>query len=344
MANNIKFTELLNNYLAGKATPEDYRQLMQLIKGGKFDDLLKSHIDHALHHADTTTDLDENNSRQILLNILNSEQQTDELINADKPAIKRRILLWTAAAAAVLLFVTVFYRFPDKKINKKEVARIENKKLQPIIGDKGKKYIRLEDGSTVLLNKGSRLDYPETFGTATREVTLTGEGYFDIQHEAARPFIVHTGKVKTTVLGTAFNIRAYPGQKEIIVTVTRGKVKVSDDKKTMGTITSNESIAVNTENKSYRQEKVSTEEAVAWKKQYLVLDNISLGDAAVLIDARYHVTISFSKDELKDCRISATFLDNESLEHVLNVVTGVINGRYSSQPNDQVIISGKGCN
>src|SRR5690606_2603405 len=68
----------------------------------------------------------------------------------------------------------------------------------------------LPDGSTVLLNNNSSLDFPQQFTGDTREVILKGEAYFDIKPDASRPFIIHTGKVKTRVLGTAFNIRAYP--------------------------------------------------------------------------------------------------------------------------------------
>ena len=215
--------------------------------------------------------------------------------------------------------------------------------MEPAPETNGKRYIRLQDGSTVLLNEGSQLDYPAGFANNKREVTLSGEAYFDIRPDAKRPFIVHTGKINTTVLGTAFNIKAYPEQKQITVTVTRGKVKVGDNKKTFGVIVPNESIAVNTEINSFRLERVNADEALTWKKQYLVLDDISLEEAAVLIGNRYHVNISFSKEALENCRISATFLNNENLEQVLTVVTGVVDADYTLQPNDEVIISGEGC-
>ena len=114
-------------------------------------------------------------------------------------------------------------------------------------------------------------------------------------------------------------------------------------KKTFGVIVPNESIAVNTEINSFKLERVNADEALSWKKQYLVLDDISLEEAAVLIGNRYHVNISFSKEALENCRISATFLNNENLEQVLTVVTGVVDADYTLQPNDEVIISGEGC-
>ena len=341
MTDKSKFIELLETYLAGNAAPEEYRELMRLIKSGKYDDLLKQRIDDSMFHDNSSANLDDDRAQELLERILNAEKHTAKLIPVMQPVKNYR--RWYVAAAAVVILALAIWRVSPWK-NDPETRLAENQKAQrPVADTKGKKYVRLQDGSTVLLNEGSHLEYPDVFAAGTREVALSGEAYFDIRHDAARPFIVHTGNVSTTVLGTAFNIKAYPEQKEITVTVTRGKVKVSDEKKNMGIITPNESIAVNLENKSYRQEKVNAEDAVKWKKQYLVLDDISLEDAAILIDSKYHVNISFSKEALKLCRISATFLNNENLEQVLSVVTDVVDADYTIQPNDQVIISGEGC-
>ena len=342
MTGNVKFIELLEAYMAGNATPGEYLELMRLIKSGNYDDLLKQRIDDSMSDDNSVVNLDDGRAQELLDRILNSEKQTAKLIPLMKP--ERKYRRWYAVAAAVLIVaLAIWGLMPGKKELGTRLAKNNIKTLQPVADSKEKKYVRLQDGSTVLLNEGSHLEYPDTFSADTREITLTGEAYFDIRHDATRPFIVHTGNVSTTVLGTAFNIKAYPGQKEVTVTVTRGKVKVSDDKKTIGVITPNESIAVNLGNKSYKQEKVNAEEVVEWKKQYLVLDDISLEDAAVLIDSKYHVNISFSKEALKQCRISATFLDNENLEQVLTVVTSVVDAAYTIQPNDQVIIRGEGC-
>lgn len=292
MTGSVKFIELLETYLAGKATPGEYRELMRLIKSGEYDDLLKQRIDDSMFHDSSVANPDDRRAQEMLNRILNSEKQTAKLIPLMKP--EKKIRRWYAAAAALLIVtLAIWGLIPGKKEPGTGLSKNNIKTLQPVADSKEKKYIRLQDGSTVLLNEGSRLEYPDTFSAGTREITLTGEAYFDIRHDAARPFIVHTGNVSTTVLGTAFNIRAYPGQKEVTVTVTRGKVKVSNDKKTIGVITPNESIAVNLGNKSYKQGKVNAEDVVAWKKQYLVLDDISLEDAAVLIDSKYHVNISF---------------------------------------------------
>jgi len=246
-------------------------------------------------------------------------------------------------AAAVLLLILTGWWLWYKKADK-TLARAENRLVEKQV-DTGKgKFMRLPDGSVVLLNHGSRLDYGGAFNIKTREVVLTGEAYFDIRQDDKRPFIVHAGRVNTTVLGTAFNIRAYPGQPEVVVTVTRGKVKVSDHKKTYGILTSNQQIAVSMDTEGFSREEVNAESIVAWKKDYLILDAISLEEASRLIGDKYHIHLLLANDEMKKCQISATFLSHESLEQVLNVVCGVLGATYTMQPNDQVVINGKGCN
>lgn len=342
MANHKQFAELLEGFIAGNSTPEEYRALMQLVKSRAYDDVLKKYIDYRFLMEEAGTPMDENRSAEILQSILTSEKHTAQLIPL-AISFKKYLRLTAVAASIILMLVAGWWFTSTKVVDEKSMAKKAPAILHPVTYKKGKKYIRLQDGSTVLLNEGSKLDYPDEFKGKLREVTLTGEAYFDIKHDPSRPFIVHTGKVNTVVLGTAFNIKAYPAEHEITVTVTRGKVKVGDNKKTFGVITPNESISVNTVVNTYKEEKVNAEYVIEWKKEYLVLDDITLEDASALINARYHINVSFSKESLRQCRISATFLDNESLEQVLTVITAVVNATYTMQPNDQVIISGEGC-
>lgn len=341
MISEEKFLELLEAYYAGNATSGERSLLMSLIKSGRYDDLMKRRIDDAFRQDKPEADIDKSRAEDLLHRILNSEKQTAKLIPVEKPA--RSYRRWYIAAAILLLTLAIWMLADRSSAPETPIAKTTTKKLEPATGTNGKRYIRLQDGSTVLLNEGSQLDYPAEFSGDKREVTLKGEGYFDIRPDAKRPFVVHTGKINTTVLGTAFNIKAYPGQQQITVTVTRGKVKVGNHRKTFGVIVPNERMAINTAGNSFSMDKVNAEEALDWKKQYLVLDDISLQEAAVLIGNRYHVNISLVNQALKNCRISATFLNNESLDQVLTVVTGVVDADYNLQPNDEVIITGAGC-
>lgn len=88
--------------------------------------------------------------------------------------------------------------------------------------------ITLEDGTTVLLFPGSELQFPATFPASKRTVRLSGEGYFDVRHDAARPFTVQAGDASVVVLGTSFNVRAYAAETTVQATLVSGRVLMND--------------------------------------------------------------------------------------------------------------------
>lgn len=93
--------------------------------------------------------------------------------------------------------------------------------------------VALQDGSLVMLNSGSSLRYPKSFGLFNREVELSGEGFFSISKDTRRPFVVDLGGLNIKVSGTKFNVKAYPDENLIYVTLTEGHVYLQDqlDKK-----------------------------------------------------------------------------------------------------------------
>jgi ferric-dicitrate binding protein FerR (iron transport regulator) len=175
-----------------------------------------------------------------------------------------------------------------------------------------------------------------------REVELIGEGYFDIQHDPSRPFRVHTGKIITTVLGTAFNVSAWPHQKDIKVTVARGKVQVGDEHQAYATLTPDQQVAVNRTTHAFSQTTINVSKATEWKSNYLIFDDISLAEAIGVIEERYAVAVTLSNEKMKDCHVSATFLNGEDLDQVMTVITGVLQGTYR-QEGKLLTIQGAGC-
>jgi ferric-dicitrate binding protein FerR (iron transport regulator) len=203
------------------------------------------------------------------------------------------------------------------------------------------RYITLSDGSTVILHAGSKLDYPVSFNGNAREVSLTGEGYFDVQHND-KPFIIHTGNVKTTVLGTAFNIKAYAGEKNIVISVTRGKVKVEDEKKLLAVLNPDEQVVYHIPASSAEQMEVKTAAVVSWIKEDMVFEAASFASIAEVLSRRYQVNISFRNPALEQCLITASFSGMESLEKILTYLCTVRNASYIME-NGKIVIEGHGC-
>jgi ferric-dicitrate binding protein FerR (iron transport regulator) len=211
-----------------------------------------------------------------------------------------------------------------------------------------KKVMHLPDGSTVLLNKHSTLEYTAAgAGTGTgmgaREVTLSGEAYFDIVRRPNQPFLVHTGKIVTRVLGTAFDVKAYPGEDSIEVTVDHGKVQVLKGRTSMAMLTDNQQILYHKGTEGYTAQKVNVQPVIAWKPAEISFDDITMEEAARQIGQRFNVVVSFANPVVKNCRVTATFYQEDELDEIMTVICGVSQSAFVINGN-KIVIDGKGCN
>lgn len=244
---------------------------------------------------------------------------------------------WAAAAAILLIGAgaTFYFLQPRKPVTSNIVAGKTGKVK--------KRFIKLSDGSAVLLNAQSELKYPPVFTGNTREVYLSGEAYFDIAANSRQPFIVHTRNVATTVLGTVFNIKALPGDSAITVTVTQGKVQVAANGKTLGEIGSNQQIAVDQLAVQYRKEEgVNVAPVVDWVKEDLVFNNVTYEEAAKVLMEQYGIRINFQQAALLNCRFTTSFKNQSSLEDILTILCAFNGSTYSIQ-DSIVTISGGNC-
>ena len=335
----------MERFLADQTTREERRELFGLIRSEHHSDELGDKFMNKVNlHAGEPKTL-QVITEEIFASLVEEHRELASEVPGIPPAYKPVTGWWKLAAAAMislLIGAAVYvYRFKARPAeNEHPVATVETTKALHTFF--GRQYLRLPDGSKVILNKNSELSYDDSFGVISREVLLTGEAYFDIQHDASRPFQVHTGKVMTTVRGTAFNVKAPPQENKIIVTVKRGNVDVGDNNHTYETLVPNEQIAINTTTYSFMKTKLYTDVAFVWTSNFIILDEVGMEEAAAIISAHYNVNVTLENDQLKQCRISSTFLDNENLWDVLDAITTAINATFTMKGNE-VMIQGKGC-
>ncbi len=139
----------------------------------------------------------------------------------------RRRVIWLGTGlglAACLLGVWIFRTYFNQ-FEKPEQEIAEKATYVTLKGSK--KTFRLPDGTAVVLNADSRLDYDPEFTGRLREVKLTGEAFFDVVHNKKRPFVIHAGKANIRVLGTVLNVRNYPGERYMETSLIKGKVEVT---------------------------------------------------------------------------------------------------------------------
>jgi len=308
------FLELLHKYLNDKATDVEQQFLI------KYYDLF-------LTEPDVIALLSDEQKEKLKKEINASIWQNIDAASAPGKkvlTINTRFLKIAAAAVLIGFCATIFLVLRTQP---------ERKPVQPVAARKQKPdlFILLADGSKVILSYGSKLSYPSSFnGRTKREVYLQGEAFFDIKHIDSKPFVVHTGKLETTVLGTAFNVKDIPGDKTITVTVTRGRVKVSDNNKVLGIIIPNQQITYDKVQLNATQNRINASLYTTWaEKDDLYFEDVTVEAAARLLEARRKVKIEFADELVKSKRFTATFDKSESLDKELKIICEFNDATYS---------------
>lgn len=137
------------------------------------------------------------------------------------PGIKK----WIAVAAGLIIIVVTVFFMVGREKGKAEIAQHKINEVNTMPGTRSKTI--LPDGTIVWLNSDSRISYNADFGKNEREVTLTGEAFFDVVHNEAVPMIVHAKTVNILVKGTAFNVRSYPESDNVQTSLIRGSVELT---------------------------------------------------------------------------------------------------------------------
>ena len=187
---------------------------------------------------------------------------------------------------------------------------------------KGGEYrIELEDGTKVWINSASRLRYPVVFSGNIREVYLEGEAYFEVQREGDRPFIVHSGEQKVTVLGTSFGISCYASEANDYTTLVSGKVKVDFERgKQSFVLEPGMQVAYNKESGVAMERKVDVAEFVAWKDGKYIFKQKRLEDILSTLSRWYDFEVFYRNEDVKDVLFSGELRRFDDFSYLLRLI------------------------
>lgn len=253
----------------------------------------------------------------------------------ESPSAKiTRFPVWIRSVAACLLIIStiagIFYFNNKSHPPTTNLATFQ----QMTTGSGEMKTITLTDGTRITLNNESRLKYPVTFNGATREVFLTGEAFFEVAHNPAKPFEVHTDELDVQVLGTSFNVKAYGGDKELSVSVATGKVGVlpvgAKDKTYM--LLPGEELAYSRSTGKFSQSKIDAVDISAWQKGKFIFSNETLENITRQLERYYKVTFLFNNKSVLAKQISLK-VKNQSISTVMKAMSISGEFRYKIEGN-----------
>jgi transmembrane sensor len=205
--------------------------------------------------------------------------------------------------------------------------------------------ITLPDGSVVTLNGNSSLTYPRTFSGNTREVSIKGEAFFEIQPDAARPFLITAGSAQIKVLGTSFNVCAYPEAETVEVVVETGKVQVtcSPLAQTSGCeliLAPGEKGSLSNMDLTLVKSVNSDRNLSAWRTRQLVFEETPLFEVIVTLEKVYFVNIQLADPALSNLVLTANF-NQQSVDFILDVIRLTFSLELTSENGQYFLISNK---
>ncbi len=257
-----------------------------------------------------------------------------------RPKVIRWLPNFLKVAAAIFIVAAgvTFYQF--QYMEDGEVA-VEYKVKST---DKGQKLtITLSDGSIVKLNAGTTLKYPAVFGNERREIELRGEAYFEVAEDENKPFIVSTGEITTTVLGTSFNIKAYPSSERMNISLIEGRVRIDkyeDETRSQMPdetyLTPGENIIYNKASFELKKGRFDVKKAISWKDNIIYFEKTPFIDAIHTLELWYGVEFTILNLKNDKMMVNGEF-KNQSLDNVLQSMSY---SKFTYQiKNDKVVIN-----
>jgi transmembrane sensor len=240
----------------------------------------------------------------------------EEELKKNRPSIRKKP--WMLAAAALIFLVLCTWLATTLMKGQTEMSA----EGTPTIAETAHRLLVLPDGTRVIMDPGTKLEYSADFNTAaTRKIKLEGLAYFDVAHDARKPFIVQSGELQTIVLGTAFRIRAWPSEKEVEITVTRGLVKVTEGINLLETIEPDKQLRFNRKTKTAQLLPVDISPLLKWCEEDLVFENLTIADVMKLLEERFKIRIVITDERIKQLRFTASFQKDEKIRSILDRIT-----------------------
>ena len=301
---------LITKYLRNELTREEWQELRQWLDKSELNrttlNHLKSVSSNINHEAEELKDF--------VWKELKSRRQPQPAVLVRSASIFRYYIRIAAVLLIVSSLTLVAYQFMFQETSQEKTIVVNTITKEAPLGRKI--TTMLPDGTIVILNAGSNIIFPDQFKGDTREVTLSGEAFFEVSHNPEKPFMVRTNNLLTTALGTSFNVNAYKDQGEEITLLT-GKVSIKkiDGMDHVEFLEPGEKIEF--KNGSLNKYFGVSLDQVKWKDGFLVFNQTPFKEGIQELERWYGVTIEVQNFPTGMHKDFTGIFENENLQSVL---------------------------
>lgn len=259
---------------------------------------------------------------------------TDEKIAPSAQSNNLRLNIWkaisVAATVAALIAMSWIYTHDFRT----------DRKMQAVIVPPGQRVeLVLEDGTKVWLNSKSKLTYPASFGNDSREVTLEGEGFFEVTRNEEKPFIVKTHKYDIKVLGTTFNVYAYNTKSSSFETsLLHGSVDVISTENSNSHVLLKPHEKVTEENGILQKSTIDNLDRYRWKDGLICLDDEPFDKLMRKFSIYYDIQIKIENPTVLDYRCTGKFRQSDGVEYALKVIQKDLKFNYTRDNESNTIV------
>ncbi len=325
--------KLIRKFKEGRCTPEEIRKVLLWYQSDEAEsaysveiekywqsaaDLPFEEQDRVFQKILQKIDVDETPGREVAHHTLKSEKKTNGRFS---PA-------WLVAASLTLLLLSaagIYFSLSHRDDVRNTPFQINQITKQT---EKGQKYtMRLADGTKVKLNSESKISFPEQFDGELRIVEFVGEAFFEVAKDTARPFVIRSGKISTTVLGTSFNLRATADAGKFEVAVLTGSVKVSHEAEKgidERHVAPHQSATFDQKSNFFNIQPFDPEVVMAWVDGVIVFEDAGLDEIVGKLESWYGVDINVSAIKGRISKGYTGSYKDKSLESVLEGISFVL--------------------
>lgn len=290
--------DILYKFFEGKASPKEQR-------------LIGQWLDESEKHKEVLV-----RERMVFDAMIVSGGITDRQSVQSRKKRTRVVFMELLRVAAVILvmFLVGGYIY----VRKMEEIRLANNIVTVPVGQRVN--LQLPDGTSVWLNASSEIIYPAYFSGSTREIHLNGEAYFEVEHNASKPFIVHTETFDIKVLGTKFNVEAYKGMEGFTTALMEGSVEVTDRKNKDKSVRLYPAQKVAFRNGELCKSPIDNYDVYRWREGLICFKETRFADLMRQLEKNYGVRILINNEAVKEKVFSGKFRTTDGIDNALRLL------------------------